>query len=226
MGAFFGSLFRELGRSTGKRISNALFGDKWSTPYRVGRTGDERKSGDNARVTSKQMQKAAAYDRIRNAENEQVRKEYKAKLSSIVNAAIPKEEERLVAFLRSLSVELSANVASKSTPLEATMRRQLYYAACEKFNQAYSELESRYPYNPNLWNFFCTKIKLFFRRNPWRTLWRVYIVILALFTFAAVTQGRHIWPVIKMTGVIVIPLCYVFVMRAIRLNRYRRYHHR
>lgn len=35
MGAFFKSFWGQLGRSTGRRVSNAVFGDKWSTPYRV-----------------------------------------------------------------------------------------------------------------------------------------------------------------------------------------------
>lgn len=35
MGAFFKSFWGQLGRNTGKRVSNALYGDKWATPYRV-----------------------------------------------------------------------------------------------------------------------------------------------------------------------------------------------
>lgn len=35
MGAFFKSFWRQLGRNTGNRVSNAIYGDKWSTPYRV-----------------------------------------------------------------------------------------------------------------------------------------------------------------------------------------------
>lgn len=35
MGAFFKSFWGQLGRSTGKRVSNALYGDKWATPYRL-----------------------------------------------------------------------------------------------------------------------------------------------------------------------------------------------
>lgn len=32
---FFGAFFNQLGRNTGKVFSNALFGDAWSTPYRM-----------------------------------------------------------------------------------------------------------------------------------------------------------------------------------------------
>ena len=33
------SLFRELGKNTGKWASNKLFGDNWSTPYRFSNSG-------------------------------------------------------------------------------------------------------------------------------------------------------------------------------------------
>ena len=35
MGTFGNSFSRELGRNTGKVVSNAVFGDKWSTPHRI-----------------------------------------------------------------------------------------------------------------------------------------------------------------------------------------------
>lgn len=46
MGAFFKSFWREMGRNTGKRVSNAMYGDKWSTPYRIrGVGGNQSGSG-------------------------------------------------------------------------------------------------------------------------------------------------------------------------------------
>lgn len=35
MGTFGNSFSREIGRNTGKLVSNAVFGDKWSTPHRI-----------------------------------------------------------------------------------------------------------------------------------------------------------------------------------------------
>lgn len=229
MGAFFRSLWGELGRNTGKRISNALFGDKWSTPYRIGRSKDRKT--ESRRLTAKERR---AMDTLSGVPytfgqtyqgDEEARKEYQGKLASIVHTAIPKGEEPLVAYLRGLSVELSTNTGGKSGNGGAVMRRQLFNAACEKFSQAYSELERRYPYNPYLWDFFCTKIKLFFSRRPWKTLWKVYFIILILFAFPAITRGLHWWLVIKMILVVVIPLGCVFVVHAIRVNRYRKICH-
>lgn len=34
MGSFFKAFWGEMGRNTAKRVSNSIFGDKWSTPYR------------------------------------------------------------------------------------------------------------------------------------------------------------------------------------------------
>lgn len=61
MGAFFKAFWSRMGRNAGNRVSNALFGDKWSTPYRVGvsnkgnsnssgRGGNRRQNPRNAEV--------------------------------------------------------------------------------------------------------------------------------------------------------------------------------
>lgn len=47
MGAFFKAFWTRMGRNTGNRVSNAIFGDKWATPYRVAVNRDNRDS-DNA----------------------------------------------------------------------------------------------------------------------------------------------------------------------------------
>ena len=49
MGAFFKSFWGQLGRSTGKRVSNAMFGDKWATPYRIAVNKSEGKRGSSHR---------------------------------------------------------------------------------------------------------------------------------------------------------------------------------
>lgn len=74
---------------------------------------------------------------------------------------------------------------------ERAMKKQLFGAACTKFSQAYAELESRYPYNPFLWDFYCTKIKLFFSRSPWKTLWKVYLTIMVLASIAAIAGAWY-----------------------------------
>lgn len=53
--SFFKSFKRELGRNTGKWVSNKVFRDGWSTPYRFSRTG--QKSADSG-VRSKKSRRS------------------------------------------------------------------------------------------------------------------------------------------------------------------------
>ncbi len=52
MGAFFKAFWGQMGRNTAKRVSNSLFGDKWSTPYRVGVSGSRKQSRKSTRDNS------------------------------------------------------------------------------------------------------------------------------------------------------------------------------
>lgn len=52
MGAFFKSFWSQLGRNTGKRVSNALYGDKWATPYRVAVNKDKDKDKKKSKSKS------------------------------------------------------------------------------------------------------------------------------------------------------------------------------
>lgn len=238
---FFGALGRELGKNTGKRISNAIFGDKWSTPYRVGRTKDERKAAEREkpvresrrqaaperreyrrRPTAAELREMHEYERRRAEKDERVRQRYSSRIATIVNAAIPRTEDRLVEYLRELAVELSANDEYAGGLQERALRKQLFGAACTKYGQAYAELESRYPRNPFLWDFYCTKIRLFFSRSPWKGLWKAYLVILFLATIAAIEGATYEWLlVVPMAVAAVVPFVFIFVMRAFRLMRYR-----
>lgn len=49
MGTFFKSFWGQMGRSTGKRMSNALYGDKWSTPYRMSVNKQKQRKDESRR---------------------------------------------------------------------------------------------------------------------------------------------------------------------------------
>lgn len=70
MGSFTSSLGRELGKNTGKYVSNKVFGDKWSTPYRVSATAEVAKS----KVTQAKIQAEAESARIREQERVELEK--------------------------------------------------------------------------------------------------------------------------------------------------------
>ena len=64
MGTFGKSLGRELGKNTGKFVSNKVFGDKWSTPYRVSATVEAEKF----KASQVKIQAEVEFDRIRQQE--------------------------------------------------------------------------------------------------------------------------------------------------------------
>jgi len=82
MGTFGKSLERELGKNTGKWVSNKIFGDSWSTPHKViieQRNRDHRKQErDSARAYKEKLQEAKMRDKQykqREKEKEQWAKE-------------------------------------------------------------------------------------------------------------------------------------------------------
>lgn len=58
MGAFFRAFWSRMGRNTGNRVSNAIFGDKWATPYRVA-VGKNSKSPHRGRRSRSQPDDAS-----------------------------------------------------------------------------------------------------------------------------------------------------------------------
>lgn len=70
MGTFISSLGRELGKNTGKFVSNKVFGDKWSTPYRVSATAEVAK----AKLTQAKIEAETESARIREQERIELEK--------------------------------------------------------------------------------------------------------------------------------------------------------
>ena len=56
------SLFKELGKNTGKWISNKVFGDSWSTPYRFLRS--QQKVEKDTLKLEKEIEKQQAYNQL------------------------------------------------------------------------------------------------------------------------------------------------------------------
>ena len=83
MGTFGKSFSRELGKNTGKFVSNAVFGDKWSTPYRTtssvrviqaraeaeGRAAQAKAEVEKARINQEmEQEKMMAIEEMRKAD--------------------------------------------------------------------------------------------------------------------------------------------------------------
>lgn len=106
MAGSFGKAFgRELGKNTAKVVSNAMFGDSWSTPYRrVGRTRSE------VNITIQNNMHEARMARIRNAENNATENRMLAIDSAVLQNVdkvsaikIPNNEKQITEVLESLT---------------------------------------------------------------------------------------------------------------------------
>ena len=159
MGVFGNSLKRELGKNTGKFISNVVFGDKHSTPYR--RVDSQRQAVINARIAEvearrrvEEIKKEAKLEEVRmrreeareRAEIERKNQLYaidKAVLKNIdiLNSqGIPTEKPQLLQMLSELSVQLKAN-KWETIGDEAAIRNKYTDALLEKYIQCVRELE-------------------------------------------------------------------------------------
>jgi hypothetical protein len=159
MGAFGNSLKRELGKNTGKFISNVVFGDMHSTPYR--RVDARRKAASEARIAEaearrrveevkKQARLEEARMRLEEA-HERAELERKNQLYAIDGAVIrnidilnsrpiPTDKADLLQMLSEFSVLLKANKWQTNSD-EAEIRNKYTDALLEKFTHCVRELE-------------------------------------------------------------------------------------
>lgn len=121
MSDIFGNSFkRELGKNTAKTVSNWIFGDSWSTPYR--RTGsrgsgESSSSSGGSRTTNSYVNNTTyaatnAYDvekaRIREESEMRQAKELKESIAAIAKIAIPETPEEAVRILYDLTPQMAA----------------------------------------------------------------------------------------------------------------------
>lgn len=159
MGTFGNSLKRELGKNTGKFISNVVFGDMHSTPYR--RVDARRKAASAARIAEaearrkveevkKEAKLEAARMRLEEA-RERAEFDRKNQLYAIDGAVIknidllnsqriPTDKADLLQMLSELSVLLKANKWQTNSD-EAEIRNKYTDALLEKYTQCVRELE-------------------------------------------------------------------------------------
>lgn len=168
MGAFGNSLKRELGKNTGKFISNVVFGDMHSTPYR--RVDARRKAVSEARIAEaearrrvEEVKKEAKLEEARmrlEEAHERAELERKNQLYAIDSAVIknidtlnsqpiPSNKEGLLQMLSELSVLLKANKWQTDSD-EAEIRNKYTDALLEKYTHCVRELEFMDANEPHL----------------------------------------------------------------------------
>ena len=173
MGTLGNAFKRELGKNTGKFVSNVIFGDGHSTPYR--RVDKAREANANARQQMAEARKTNANARLQMAEarmeiaeaqaqeaRERSKRERKNQIYAVDSAvlenidllnsqAIPTDKQELLQFLSVLAVQLKATPwLDESRDDEAKIRNKYTNALLEKFRLSVYELETTAPDDPHL----------------------------------------------------------------------------
>ena len=159
MASSFGKSFgRELGKNTAKVISNAVFGDSWSTPYRRVNRDVQQRHEDRMRLKREAAEREER--RLRIAERQQADEAYRARRTelNILNSAVLENVDKLMAIpipktvsglnelLGQLSIQMKSIKEHDDDKEEGRIHNQYNKALRQKFSQCLFELRC---INPN-----------------------------------------------------------------------------
>lgn len=196
MGTFGKSFTREMGKNTGKVVSNVLFGDWHSTPYRrVGATQYREPRKTQAELRHEQrMEQIEAEERLRLTQiQEQNKMKQKEQLllidtavlqniDKIATLRIPNDKEDLIHLLSELSTHLNANKFQKEKNEETKIRNKFTSALFEKYEQCVLSLKSIDPESLQLKHF--ERIAKKYKWKKFRTKHIVLFVFMCIFGFS------------------------------------------
>ena len=200
MGTLGNAFKRELGKNTGKFVSNVIFGDGHSTPYR--RVDKARETNANARqqIAEAKMKMAEAEAREARERSKRERKNQLYAVDSAVlenidllnSQAIPTDKQELLQFLSVLAVQLKATPwLDEASDDEAKIRNKYTNALLEKFRLSVYELETAAPDDPHLQMYKdllsqSNKKRFLAKHKRGITILSCVLVILILFVFCAI----------------------------------------
>lgn len=166
-GIFGKSFKREVGKNTGKLVSNFLFGDKWSTPHKI--------VTEKAKIKTEREQQRK--------DNEQLYAVDAAVLENIDKVAayrLSTDKDNLLEQLSELSVQLSANkYHDLEDDDEAKIRNKFNDALMEKYKQALIRLKA-IDSNEPLLKYYKKAYKKAKRSKKWRKHMKLYIILLLM----------------------------------------------
>lgn len=190
MGVFDNAFKRELGKNTAKTVSNMVFGDKWSTPYR--RT-DARAEAAQTRADARANIDNARADAISQRELNAIDAAVLRNVDAVVGGDMGSTPESMVKYISGLCIQLETN-SFKASNSEEEIRAKYTKAVYAKLKFCIRQLEYIDPQNPHLDEFISAYYKA--RRSkirhaiPW---WIAIIIGLAdffLFCFLADEAGE------------------------------------
>ena len=169
-GLFGKSFKREVGKNTGKLVSNVLFGDKWSTPHRI--------AVEKAKAKTEREQQRK--------DNEQLYAVDAAVLENVDKVAafrLSNDKESLLDQLSELTVQLSANkYHDLEDDNEAKIRNKFNDALMEKYKQALVRLKAIDPNEPLL-KYYSKAFKKAKQSKRWNKHRRIFIILIAFAIF-------------------------------------------
>ena len=171
-GIFGKSFKREVGKNTGKLVSNVLFGDKWSTPHRI--------AVEKAKAKTEREQQRK--------DNEQLYAVDAAVLENVDKVAafrLSNDKDGLLEQLSELTVQLSANkYHDLDDGDEAKIRNKFNDALMEKYKQALVRLKAIDPNEPLL-EYYKKAYKKAKRSKRWNKHRGIFIILIAFAFFVS-----------------------------------------
>lgn len=193
MGRFFNSLKGQLGRDTGRLVSNFIYGDKHSAPYRrVEQTSRKRKGKETAEADT-EIVEARGNDTLWNSigkainggEDEEEKKhrekvealkgDMSSKIDELNQIRTPQEERELASFLLELFSLLHGNKWASDNGEETAIRNQYADLLFNRFGQGLYVMEAMFPNNRMLPTF--RKDYKSFKRQRFMKKYLIWIII-------------------------------------------------
>lgn len=148
---------REFGKNTAKVVSNALYRDHWSTPYRRVGSGS---SAASARAERARIEAESRAEQARIEANARAERERQNQLNLLDSAVIdnmdklneipiPYEKGEIIQLLSMLSVQMRSIKLEKGGE-EAEIRNKYLFALVEKYRQCIFELQCLDSNDPHL----------------------------------------------------------------------------
>lgn len=205
MGKLGDSFKREVGKNTGKFVSNLVFGDKHSTPYRRvdgGGSSSVRAEAAQARAEAARIQ-AAALEEKTSAEIEKQKKDDLNLLDGavlknvdiVLQTPIPQDEAGLINLMSIWSAQLSGSKWDYMSA-EGKIRNQFPDALMEKYKQCTMILKSIAPahamiqYYDNVLTEATNRREKAKRKILMRRIWKIvgiFVLIVIIFFIWAAT---------------------------------------
>lgn len=190
MGKTTDSFKREIGKNTGKVVSNLLFGDKHSTPIKI-----------NNGTTSKRAEYLKEKGKLENERHErellnETSRRVNIEISEIMKFPTPNTENEIISVLNELYIFISAknwksmfNGGTNEEKIDR-LNNKSADAAYKKFNLLLKTLENRFPENLEISEFKKISSKLKYKRffGKYKVLVLFALFFLVIGTLAVVTK--------------------------------------